>query len=149
MAPGHGKTGLRNSISAPVLRALAGCLLLALTSLFGGTSLLLADGMLKMADLLAHPDQYDRQTVSVVGEVANLQSAKTRDGQQVYGFLLKSPAGSVKVIGVGRTAVRDGEQVVVEGTFNRMRQGGRTAVLNEIRAELVRPLAQLTPDLVG
>lgn len=122
---------------------------LLLASLIGGTPLLHAENMLKMAELLAHPDQYDKQTVAVVGQVTNLQVATTRDGQNVYGFLLKSAAGSVKVIGLGRTLVRDGEQVVVEGTFNRMRQGGRTAVLNEIRAELVRPLARLNPDLVG
>lgn len=102
-----------------------------------------------MADLLAHPDQYDKQTVSVVGEVTNLQTATTRDGQNVYGFVLKSIGGTVKVIGQGRTTVHNGEYVVVEGIFNRLRQGGRSAVLNEIKAELVRPLNRLTPDFVG
>jgi hypothetical protein len=85
----------------------------------------------------------------VVGEVSNLHVATTRDGQSAYGFLLKSGGGVVKVIGMGRTTVRDGEQVVVEGVFNRLRQGGRTVVLNEIKAAVVRPLAQLTPDFVG
>lgn len=131
-------------------RLLAGCLpAILLALLTGGTSLLHAGDMLEMADLLAHPDQYDNQVVSVVGEVANLQMGTTRDGQNAYGFLLKSVGGTVKVIGLGKTAVRDGEQVVVEGIFNRLRQGGRTAVLNEIKAEIVRPLARLTPDFVG
>ena len=126
------------------------CLLAILpVLLFGGTSLLRAGDMLEMADLLAHPDQYDKQLVSVVGEVANLQLGTTKDGQNAYGFLLKSGNDTVKVIGLGRTAVHDGEQVVVEGIFNRLRQGGRTKVLNEIKAELVRPLARLTPDFVG
>ncbi|HEX9742752.1 MAG TPA: hypothetical protein VGA17_08185 [Nitrospiraceae bacterium] len=153
MAHGHGENGRLTSVNALLCHGMAGCLpsalLLMLAGVLGGTSVLHADGMLKMAELLAHPDQYDKQTVSVVGEVTNLQVATARDGQNVYAFLLKSGGGTVKVIGLGRTAVRDGEQVVVEGTFNRMRQGGRTAVLNEIRAELVRPLVQLTPDLVG
>lgn len=108
-----------------------------------------AGDLVELADLLAHPDQYDKQAVTVVGEVADLQTATTRDGQSAYGFLLKAGAGTVKVIGLGKTAVRDGAQVVVEGTFNRLRQGGRTVVLNEIKAELVRPLAHLTPDFVG
>ena len=126
------------------------CLLaILLVLLFGGTSLLRAGDMLEMADLLAHPDQYDKQLVSVAGEVANLQLGTTKDGQNAYGFLLKSGNDTVKVIGLGRTAVHDGEQVVVEGIFNRLRQGGRTKVLNEIKAELVRPLARLTPDFVG
>jgi len=138
-------------VTALSRRGIRGGLLsvLLLAGIISGSSLVHADGMLKMADLLAHPDQYDKQTVAVVGQVTNLQIATTRDGQDLYGFLLKSAGGAVKVVGLGRTAVRDGEQVVVEGTFNRMRQGGRTAVLNEIKAEVVRPLAQLNPDLVG
>jgi len=125
-------------------------MLLIVTAGFNGwVPALHAGDILEMTDLLAHPEQYDKQTVSVVGEVSNLQLATTRDGQNAYGFLLKSGKGTVKVLGLGKTRVRDGEQVVVEGIFNRLRQGGRTAVLNEIKAELVRPLAQLTPDFVG
>ena len=104
---------------------------------------------MELADLLAHPDQYDKLAVTVVGEVTDLQTATTRDGQSAYGFLLKAGGGTVKVIGLGKTTAHDGAQVVVEGTFNRLRQGGRTLVLNEIKADLVRPLARLTPDLVG
>jgi hypothetical protein len=115
----------------------------------GSPASLHAGDIVELADLLAHPDQYDKQAVAVVGEVADLQTATTRDGQSAYGFLLKAGGGTVKVIGLGKTAVRDGAQVVVEGTFNRLRQGGRTVVLNEIKAELVRPLARLTPDFVG
>ncbi len=151
MVPGHKPNGCPMPVTARSRRGLmAGFLsVLLLAVLVNGAPLLQADGMLKMADLLAHPDLYDKQTVAVVGQVTNLQVATTRDGQNVYGFLLKSAGGTVKVVGLGRTTVRDGEQVVVEGTFNRMRQGGRAAVLNEIRAELVRPLVQLNPDLVG
>lgn len=136
-------------LSSGITRGLLSCVLLLAVLVLGGTPVLQADGMLEMSDLLAHADQYDKQSVSVVGEVSNLQTATTRDGQPVYGFLLKSGGGTVKVTGLGRTALRSGEQVVVEGTFFRMRQVGRTAVLNEIRAELVRPLARLTPDFVG
>ena len=115
----------------------------------GPPTSLQAGDIVELVDLLAHPDQYDKQAVVVVGEVADLQTATARDGQSAYGFLLKAGGGTIKVIGLGKTAVRDGAQVVVEGTFNRLRQGRRTVVLNEIKAELVRPLARLTPDFVG
>lgn len=115
----------------------------------GSPASLPAGDIVEFADLLAHPDQYDKQAVSVIGEVTNFQTATSKDGQSAYGFFLKSGEGTVKVIGLGKAAVRDGEQVVVEGVFNRLRQGGRTAVLNEIKADLVRPLARLTPDFVG
>jgi len=127
-------------------------LLLALSAVLiclGSPASLQAGSIVELADLLAHPDQYDKQAVAVVGEVTDLQTATTRDGQSAYGFLLKAGGGTVKVIGLGKTIVHDGAQVVVEGTFNRLRQGGRTVVLNEIKAELVRPLARLTPDFVG
>ena len=120
----------------------------ALTCL-GSPTCLQAGGIVELADLLAHPDQYDKQAVAVTGEVTNLQLATNREGQSAYGFLLKTAGGTVKVLGLGRTIVREGEQVVVEGIFNRLRQGGRTMVLNEIKADLVRPIARLTPDLVG
>lgn len=130
----------------------AGTLLLSIWSslgLPGGADTASAGSILEMADLLAHPDQYDKQLVSVVGEVTNLQTGTTRDGQTVYAFVLKSTGGTVKVVGSGRITVRDGESVVVEGIFNRLRQGGRTAVLNEIKAQVVRSLNRLTPDLIG
>ena len=139
-------THLDSSPAQPLLLRLA---LSTVLACLGSPASLQAGDLVELADLLAHPDQYDKQVVSVVGEVASLQMGTTRDGQNAYGFLLKSGVGTVKVIGLGRTAVHDGEQVVVEGIFNRLRQGGRTAVLNEIKAELVRPLARLTPDFVG
>jgi len=108
-----------------------------------------AGGMLEVTELLSHPEQYDRQNVMVIGRVTNLQIATNRQGQLAYGFLLKDDTGSVKVIGLGKAEVRDGEQVIVEGVFNRLRQTGRAIIYNEIKAGLIRPLERLNPDLVG
>jgi hypothetical protein len=108
-----------------------------------------AGGMLEVTELLSHPEQYDKQSVMVIGRVTNLQIATNRQGQLAYGFLLKDDSGSVKVIGLGKADVRDGEQVIVEGVFNRLRQTGRAIIYNEIKAGLIRPLERLNPDLVG
>ena len=126
------------------LIAATGLLFLAL-----GTPGSLAGGMLEVADLISHPDQYDKQMVVVVGRVTNIQTAANRQGQLAYGFLLKDPNGSVKVVGMGKTAVHEGEQVIVEGLFSRLRQVGRGVVYNEIKATLVRPIDRLHPDFVG
>ena len=133
----------------PVRHSLLVLALSTVLTCLGSPASLQAGGIVELVDLLAHPDQYDKQAVAVVGEVKNLQTATNKDGQSAYGFFLKSGEGTVKVIGLGRTAVREGEQVVVEGVFNRLRQGGRAVVLNEIKADLVRPLVRLTPDFVG
>ena len=74
-------------------------------------------GLLDLADIIAHPDQYDRQEVVVSGQVTNVQLATNRQGQPAYGFLLKDQSGTVKVIGLGQVEVKEGDQVIVEGIF--------------------------------
>ena len=108
-----------------------------------------AGALLEVADLVSHPDQYDKQMVEVVGRVTNLQTAENRQGQTAYGFLLNGHSGSVKVVGLGKTDVHEGEPVIVEGLFSRLRQVGRAIVYNEIKASLVRPIGRLNPDFVG
>jgi len=108
-----------------------------------------ASGILNLTDLISHPEQYDRQEVVVSGEVTNIQLATNRQGQPAYGFLLKDHAGTVKVIGLGQVEVREGDLVIVEGVFSRLRQAGRTIIYNEIKALSIRSLNRLNPDLVG
>jgi hypothetical protein len=108
-----------------------------------------AEGLLELSDLMAHPELYDHKSVVVFGRVSNLQIATNRHGQSAYGFLLKDTSGTVKVVGLGKAEVRDGDQVVVEGIFSRFRQSGRAIIYNEIKANLIRPLDRLNPDFVG
>ncbi|MFM8550899.1 MAG: cytochrome c maturation protein CcmE [Nitrospiraceae bacterium] len=108
-----------------------------------------ASGMQDITDLVAHPEQYDRQAVTVSGKVSNLQVATNRQGQSAYGFLLSDDKGTIKVVALGKVEIHEGEQVIVEGIFNRLRQAGRAIVFNEIKANIVQPLERLNPDLVG
>jgi cytochrome c-type biogenesis protein CcmE len=108
-----------------------------------------ASGLLEITELLTHPEQYDRQEVVVTGQVTNVQLATNRQGQPAYGFLLKDPAGTLKVISLGQIEVREGDQVIVEGVFSRLRQVGRTIIYNEIKALSIKPINRLNPDLVG
>ena len=108
-----------------------------------------ASGLLEITELLTHPEQYDRQEVVVTGQVTNVQLATNRQGEPAYGFLLKDQAGTLKIISLGRIEVREGDQVIVEGVFSRLRQAGRTTIYNEIKALSIKPLNRLNPDLVG
>jgi cytochrome c-type biogenesis protein CcmE len=108
-----------------------------------------ASGLLEITELLTHPEQYDRQEVVVTGQVTNVQLATNREGQPAYGFLLKDQAGTLKIISLGQVEVREGDQVIVEGVFSRLRQAGRTIIYNEIKALSIKPLNRLNPDLVG
>ena len=108
-----------------------------------------ASGLLEITELLTHPEQYDRQEVVVTGQVTNVQLATNRQGQPAYGFLLKDQAGMLKVISLGQVDVREGDQVIVEGVFSRLRQAGRTIIYNEIKALSIKPMNRLNLDLVG
>jgi hypothetical protein len=103
--------------------------------------------MLELAEVIAHPQHYDRKEVVVMGQVNAVQPITDKQGQPAFQFLLKDNAGTLKVI--SRVPVQEGDQVVVEGTFTRRRQGGRIAVYNEVSAIVVRPLNQFDADLVG
>ncbi|HEX9154336.1 MAG TPA: hypothetical protein VF819_02160, partial [Nitrospira sp.] len=127
------------SVSATSKTFLAGALFL-LAAFLLAPSTLFAAGLLELADLIAHPDQYDRQEVVVSGQVTNVQLATNRQGQPAYGFLLKDQAGTVKVIGLGQAEVREGDQVIVEGIFTRLRQAGRTIIYNEIKALSIKSM---------
>jgi hypothetical protein len=135
-----------NQPGLPLLALLT--LILSLTSLPATSSQVFAN-FLEIAELLAHPEQYDRQEIIVSGKVTNVQLATNRQGQPAYGFLLQDHAGTLKVVSLGQAEVREGDQVIVEGVFSRLRQAGRTIVYNEIKALSVRPLNRLNPDLVG
>lgn len=111
---------------------------------------LFAGTMMGIPELIAHAEEYDRQMVMVAGRVSDLQIATNREGQLAYGFLLKDAEGvALKVIALGKSEVRDGDQVIVEGVFSRHRQVGRATIYNEIKATVVRPMERLNPDLVG
>jgi len=108
-----------------------------------------AISLIEIAELLAHPEQYDHRDVVVTGKVTNVQLATNRQGQPAYGFLLQDQAGTIKVVSLGQLEVREGDFVIVEGIFSRLRQVGRTVVYNEIKALSVKPLNRLDPDFVG
>ena len=137
--------GTRSGLSVVAARVLL-CTTLLVT---GTTALLTAGTILEIAELLSHPDQYDKQVVVVVGTVTSLQIATNRQGSLAYGFLLNDANGSIKVVGLGKAEVHDGEQVIVEGVFSRLRQVGRAVIYNEIKASSIRTLDRLNPDLVG
>jgi len=118
---------------------------------FGFVSLLLPASagaeLMELAEVIAHPQHYDRKEVVVMGQVNAVQLVTDKQGQPAYQFLLKDNAGTLKVI--SRVPVQEGDQVIVEGTFTRRRQGGRIAVYNEVSAVVIRPLNLFDADLVG
>ncbi len=142
----------RSNIQGVFLRHRTGRLLFLLLTLLTFLSVPLlvhASSLLEITELLTHPEQYDHQEVVVTGQVTNVQLATNRQGQPAYGFLLKDQAGTLKIVTLGQVKVREGDQVIVEGIFSRLRQAGRTVIYNEIKALSIKPMSRLNPDLVG
>lgn len=103
--------------------------------------------LLEMADLVAHPEVYDHKTVVVIGQVKDVQLVTDQKGEPTFKFLLADSVGMLKV--TSRIPVQNGDQIIVEGTFTRRRQGGRLTVYNEVNALTIQPLNQFNADLVG
>jgi cytochrome c-type biogenesis protein CcmE len=121
---------------------------LLLTILAGLLSASLGNaGLFEMADLMAHPEVYDHKAVVVIGLVKDVQLVIDQKGEPTFKFLLADGVGTLKV--TSRVQVQNGDQVIVEGTFTRRRQGGRLTVYNEVNASSIRPLNQFNSDLVG
>ncbi len=144
----------RSSTPSPCVSSVALFLLFlvicpCLAGVLGTATPAAASSLIEISELLAHPEQYDHQDVMVTGKVMNVQLATNRQGQPAYGFLLQDQAGTLKVVSLGQLEVHEGDQVIVEGVFSRLRQVGRTIVYNEIKALSVKPLTRLNPDFVG
>jgi cytochrome c-type biogenesis protein CcmE len=141
-----------SNIQPPLQPLRTGCfptLLLILFVFISVPLLVHASSLLEITELLTHPEQYDHQAVVVTGQVTNVQLATNREGQPAYGFLLKDQAGTLKIVSLGQIEVREGDQVIVEGVFSRLRQAGRMIIYNEIKALSIKPMNRLNPDLVG
>jgi hypothetical protein len=104
-------------------------------------------GLLEMADLMAHPEVYDHKAVVVIGLVKDVQLVIDQKGEPTFKFLLADGVGTLKV--TSRIQVQNGDQVIVEGTFTRRRQGGRLTVYNEVNASSILPLNEFNSDLIG
>src|SRR2546427_12360782 len=65
-----------------------------------------AGGMLEIADLLSHADQYDKQVVVVVGRATVLRFPRTRRGRSANDFRSITRKGRGKGGGLGKREVR-------------------------------------------
>ena len=102
--------------------------------------------MLALTDLVTNAKHYDHQKVSVVGTTSNIHQGTNQKGQLGYTFLLKEGANTVRIMAWGKPAVHQGEHVMVEGIF---RNAPSRLRYNEIKADHIRTLDRLDPDLVG
>ncbi len=75
-------------------------------------------------DILADPDRFDGQGVTIRGAVSHLQERVSRAGNPYYTLDLSDGKQAIRVFSFGAAPCRTGP-ATVEGTFNKVKQQGR------------------------
>lgn len=84
--------------------------------------------------ILADPDRFDGQPVTVTGAITNLRQTVSRRGNPYYTFDLSDGARTIRVFSFGRSPCKDGRAATVTGTFEKVHRVGRYVFSNEVTA---------------
>ena len=87
--------------------------------------------------ILAAPDRYDGQPVTLQGAVTHLSKRVSRRGNPYYTFDLRDKSGTIRVFSFGEAPCSENSPVTVDGTFEKVKQAGRYTFFNEITATRV------------
>jgi hypothetical protein len=88
------------------------------------------------SEILADPDRFDGQAVTISGSIANFQERVSRAGNPYYTLDLSDGKRAVRVFSFGKTPCRAGV-ASVEGTFEKVKRQGRYTFYNEVTATRV------------
>jgi DNA polymerase III alpha subunit len=83
--------------------------------------------------ILAEPDRFDGQSVTIRGTVTNVQERFSRAGNPYYTLDLSDGKQTIRVFSFGTTPCRSGP-ATVEGAFAKVKQQGRYTFYNEVTA---------------
>ena len=83
--------------------------------------------------ILATPDRFDGQTVSISGTITNLRERVSQRGNAYYTFDLSDDKQAIRVFSFGKTPCRAGG-ATVDGTFEKVKQQGQYTFYNKVTA---------------
>jgi hypothetical protein len=87
--------------------------------------------------ILAAPERYDRQAVTLGGVITKLNQRVSQQGNAYYTFDLQDTTGRIRVFSFGQAPCPEGRQTVVDGTFETAKRVGDYTFYNEITASRV------------
>ncbi len=88
------------------------------------------------SEILANPDRFDSQPVTIRGTVTNLQERVSRAGNPYYTLDLSDGKQAIRVFSFGTAPCRVGG-ATVEGSFEKVKRQGRYTFYNEVTATRV------------
>ena len=118
-------------------RSWAFLFLLALVSLGSVLALSVQAFNATAAVILAGPERYDGQSVTLGGTVTNLSQRVSQRGNAYYMFDLQDATGRIRIFSFGQAPCSEGRQAVVDGRFDTMKRVGSYTFYNEITANRV------------
>ena len=87
-------------------------------------------------EILANPDRFDGQVVTIEGTMSKLRQRVSRRGNPYYTFDLSDGKQAIRVFSFGRSPCRSGA-VMVEGAFDKVKRGRQYVFHNEVNASRV------------
>ena len=117
---------MRRAVFASLCGALTALALLALASA--------GPAAISPSELLADPDRFDGQTVTLQGTVEKFRERVSPDGAPYYKFRLSDEHYAVRVSSAGRSPCRNGMQATVDGIFEKVNRLGPRTHYNEVTA---------------
>jgi len=88
-------------------------------------------------DVATSPERFDGKSISLRGNVVNLQRRVSAKGKAYFTFDLSDGAGSVRVFSFGQTPCKQGDEAAVDGQFDQVKRVGRYTFRNEVTATRV------------
>jgi len=88
------------------------------------------------AEILANPDRFNGQLVTIHGTITNFRERLSRRGNAYYTLDLSDAKQSIRVFSFGKSPCQSGA-VTVEGTFEKVKRQGRFVFYNEVTAARV------------
>ena len=89
------------------------------------------------SELLADPDRFDGQAVTLQGTVEKVREGVSPDGAPYYKFRLRDEQNAVRVFSFGRSPCRNGMQATVDGIFEKVNRLGPRPFYHEVTATRV------------
>lgn len=87
--------------------------------------------------ILAAPERYDGQVVTLGGAVTNLNQRVSQRGNAYYTFDLHDATGRIRVFSFGQAPCSEGGRAVVNGTFETVKRVDQYTFYNEVTASRV------------
>lgn len=120
---------MRRAVLTGLCGALTGLALLALATA--------GPAAISPSELLAAPDRFDGQAVTLQGTVEKFRERVAPDGALYFKFRLSDKQNGVRVFSFGRSPCRNGMQATVDGVFEKVNRLGPRTHYNEVAATRV------------